>query len=598
MANARIVAAMLALLFLSQLCFPACPAATRKIYLAAVTGEETGGVFQLVVETRPGNGTIYSAITPKTGIATQESEEAAVKYAFSSTGLDSRECDVLFKMLGNFGANSVDGPSAGGAMAAATRAALLNKSIRQDGVMTGTILPDGRVGEVGGVIEKSLGASMADAKYFLVPSLKVHEAIMASSLGLEHEFRVIEARNLSFAEEILFSDHSKDFSPAFDPQSEPIPENLTQIKMDADLGRFALVAKEVVDSLDSEVRGSSAQMQRTAEGGRLYGYFSKEIGKYYSLLSLGYPFTSANAAFLLSIDAHYASIGPEGADIEDKAGEVSGCIGGIGPVGKTAENLHWAIGGDLRGLWAKNKLNQTLENRDLQGGYATLRDLFFAQSWCGISKSLYAQAEDIGGKGADETALAALSEERLLAAREAFEGAEKVDYDALWHLENGLAANGSGQYGAAIYEATYAKTMQGIAGGKVENITLAAEKLATGGRKSLWGKIYYGQGAYLLADAKGRGTTPLDAYRILLYSQELDDVALEIDSALAGQSGQAEAAIAPLPQNAGRQEIGPLGMASSALLAFSVFAFGFAIIYRLAKGWGNARISKERIIVK
>jgi len=595
----NIAAPVLFLLLLLQLCFPSCPSEIRKINLGAVTGEETGGVFQLIVETRPGIGIIYSSISPKLGISTQVSEEDAVLYAFESAGVDRSGCDVFFRMDGNFGANNVDGPSAGAAMAIAVRAALLNKSIRQDIVMTGTITKDGRIGEIGGVIEKSVGVSGVNAKYFLVPSLKVHEAIMTSSLGNEMRFSTIEVKNISAAEEIVFSDYSMNFSTKFRPESRPMPKNLTPIKMDADLGRFVLVAKKIVDSLDSEVQNSGEGMRKTEDGARLYGYFSDEVEKYYHLLALGYPFTSANAAFLLSIDAHYAKIGAGGADLDSKAESVEGCVAGISPSEKTLRNFQWAIGGDLRKIWAKNKLNQTMENRVAQGGYTTLRDLFFAESWCGISKELYSQASDIGGQAAEESALASLASERLAEAQDTVGNSVKLDYDSLWHLENGIDANESGKYGAAIYEAVYAKTMQEIADNGVENVTSACEKLAEGGRKSLWGKIYYGQGVYLLAEAKENGAPPIDAYRILRYSLELDRASAEIEALLESGSQERMTDVPPPIVGQGNEkEIGPVGLAASALLAFSVFAFGLAIIYRLIKGGADIKVAREKIFVK
>src|SRR3989344_8662822 len=104
------------LLLLSSFSFAYCPTAKRNIYLAAVTGENTGGVFQLEVEVRPGSRQIYTSISPRIGIATQESEEIAVNYAFSAAGMNRKECDVLYRIIGDFGDSSVDGPSAGGAM--------------------------------------------------------------------------------------------------------------------------------------------------------------------------------------------------------------------------------------------------------------------------------------------------------------------------------------------------------------------------------------------------------------------------------------------------------------------------------------------------
>jgi len=528
--SGKLNASILFLALAMALSFPStCPIAQRSIYLAAVTGEDTGGVFQLHVEVGPGNGTIYTSINPETGFATQQSEEAAAAYAFSSTGIDRSSCDVLYSMSGDFGNSTVDGPSAGGAIAIATRAALLNRTIRQDTVMTGTISSDGKVGAVGGIIEKGKGAADAGAKYFILPKPEIYESVLLSSISRSKDFHAIDVENLSEAEAILFSSYSQNFSSKFVPESKMAPA-LPQIKMDADLGRFALVAKKVVSDLQLKISQTYPPGSAGADTSNFSGYFTKEVAKYDSLIPQGYVFTAANSAFLLSIDVEYAKIGDSGVDLTGSIDDVSKCVAALPQAAKTKENMQWAIGADLRRLWAQERLNQTLAARSGQDGYTTLQDLLFVKSWCGISSDLSSQASEIGGTGVNESALEALSSKELLSAKESFSGSKKQDYDALWHLQNAEDANASGEYGAAIYESAYARIMQDAASESVENVTSASESLMNETRSSLWGKIYAGQGAYLFYDDKSSGFSPDDAYTILKYAQELDRVSAEIDS--------------------------------------------------------------------
>ncbi len=575
--------ALLFLLLLPLSYSAPCQAASRSIYLAAVTGENSGGVFQLTVETKPGNGTIYTAITPRTGFATQDSEESAVRYAFSSSGYSRSDCDVLFRINGDFNANTIDGPSAGGAMAVATRAALLGKQIRQDIVMTGTISPEGGVGEVGGVIEKSLAAADAGAKYFLVPKLQVHEALLISSFSSAKDFRAIEVKTEQDAEKILFSGYSQNFSSQFRPESKQIPEGLPQLPIDADMGRFTLVAKKVVDDLGIEVRGAFQQTKENNDTETMRAYFNHEISKYYSLLPKGYPFTAANAAFLLSIDAEYVRIGDAKIDLDGSVKDVSACISQLKSPAKTGENFHWALGADLRRLWAEQKLNQTIKNRAEQSGYSSLRDLLFAYSWCKISGELASQANDIGGEPADESALSELAGEKINEAEQALSSSARLDYDSAWHLDNAYAANKSGNYGAAIYEASYAETMQGISSESVENVSEAAEKLSAGSRSSLWGKIYYGQGMYLYQEALNGKFAPTDAYRLLQYSSDLDRTSGRIDRELLKKKGEIVQRVAVQRAPAAKAPT-EMDAMLSIILAPCVAVFGLSVIWRLAKG--------------
>ena len=595
---------LLSMPLLSAICTPA----QRNIYLAAVTGENAGGVFQLHVEVKPGSGNTYMSINPKTGFSTQESEDTAASYGFSSTGINRTGCDVLFSMAGDFGGNSVDGPSAGGAMAAATRAALLNLPLRQDAVMTGTISPEGKVGAVGGIIEKGIGAEEAGAKYFITPKLKVHEALLLSSLSRTKDFHTIEVENLSEAEEILFSNYSTAFTSRFNPTSVPLPASLPGIKADADLGRFSLVAKKIVNELRLKLLAAYPPGDEGADTAKLHAYFDKEAAKYSALLPMGYVFTSANSAFLLSIDLEYARIGDKEVDLNGSIDDVKACIASIPDATMTRENAHWAIGSHLRKAWAIQRLNQTLEARADQGGYTTLRDLLFVSSWCGISRELAAQASDIGGEPANESLLASLSSKELILAQDAFSNSKKIDYDAMWHLQNAELANGTGAYGASIYESAYALSMQSAGADNVENMSASTAKLVSATYGSLWGKIYAGHGEYLYYESQDNGFPPNDAYKTLKYSQELDRVAQEMDSALANPaaaqgngtrqagaqggnaaqgnarncSSAATAAGGNIPGGAGCQPASQFFSIAVSLLAISL---SLIAIYRLTRKW-------------
>jgi uncharacterized protein len=534
--------ALILILFASSL-FAACPSESREISMAAVVDENSGGLFTLHVDVKPGTGKIFTSIDPRIGFSTQESEQGAVDYAFSHSSARREECDVFFSMRGNFGSNRVDGPSAGGAMSIAVKAALTNQSIRRDVVMTGTISPEGSVGEVGGIIEKAIAAKDAGAKYILVPKMMLHEALLLSTLSDSGGFAAIEVANFSEAESIFFSPYSEEFTPSFMPSSDAMPAHLPEQAYDADTGRFSLVASRLVDNLESKASSAlSSAPAATASGSRQY--FSDEISKYRRQITAGYPFTAANSAFLLSVDAEYLAISDSEVDINGSIADVASCIASLPAPAKTKENFHWAVGADLRRVWAQNRLNDTIAAREGREGYSTLRDLLYAYSWCGISRELAAQADDIGGTPVNESALKQLSEDWLSEADGAVSSASFPNGDAYSHLDSGYGAYDLGLYGAAIYEAAYAKAAQQAAdeaGGK--NFSSAADALANGTRDSLWGKIYFGQGLYLNYASKEKLASATDAYRVLSYSSELDSASSEIDEKLApGEARAAETA--------------------------------------------------------
>jgi predicted S18 family serine protease len=559
--------------------------------MAAVVSENQGGIFVLHVETRPGSGGIYTSINPRIGFSTQESEQAAADYAFSQSDVQRKGCDVFFSMSGDFGGNRIDGPSAGGAMSIAVKAALTNRTIRRDVVMTGTISQDGEVGEVGGIIEKALAAKGNGAKYILVPKMLFSEALLLSSVSSKGGFSAIEVTNFSEAERILYSQYSENFTYDFTPKSDAMPDGLAEMKYDADTARFSIVANRLVDSLGNQVAlALSESSQQGASAVASEKYFSNELSKYRKQISMGYPFTAANSAFLLSVDAEYLAIGSREVDINGSIDDVSNCLASLPVPAKTKENIHWAIGADLRRLWAQDKLNSTISARADREAYSTLRDLLLAYGWCGISRELAAQASDIGGTPIDESALQGLSDKRLSEAESALTSSSFLSSDAYDHLQKGVGAYDSGDFGAAIYEAAYAKSMQAAADeAGSRNFTSAADSLANGTRESVWGKVYFGQGAYLNAASKEKLATASDAYRILSYSSALDAASGEIDDALAKGGGMGDGTLKAAAPYAGggwdgsRVASRPQQAMASITLLGCVLMLALLVFYRMGK---------------
>jgi len=586
--------ALVALLIISSFASAYCPTTSREVNMAAVVSENSGGIFVLHVKVQPGNGSVYTSINPRIGFSTQESEQEAVDYAFSQSDVDQSGCDVLFSMSGNFGSNKIDGPSAGGAMSVAVKAALTNRSIRRDVVMTGTISQDGDVGEVGGIIEKALAAKEAGAKYILVPKMMMHEALLLSAVSQDGGFSAIEVTNFSEAERILYSGYSETFKSDYIPKSDSMPKGLPSRQYDADTARFSMVARKLVGQLDSQVSGALYAARVAGSGSAASEeYFSGEISKYKKQIEMGYPFTAANAAFLLSVDAEYLKIGGTEVDINGSIDEVSACLSTLTIPQKTRENFHWATGADLRRIWAQNKLNETIASRSDREAYSTLRDLLLSYGWCGISRELAAQADDIGGTPINESALETLADKRLSEADNALTSSSFLNGDAFDHLQNGVDAYDQGAYGAAIYEATYAEAMQGAAdlAGSI-NFSEEADFLSNSTRDSLWGKVYFGQGIYLNYASKEKLASPSDAYRILYYSEALDDASAAIDDAFLRAPDMSKKE-QPLP--GGSQALvqcsspaKPLSFAQKATeslaLLSCVAALAFIIFMRMSKG--------------
>lgn len=148
------------------------------IPLLAVTEDNEGMLIPLVVELVPGTGKVLVNINnPSFILDTQDSIRLAVKEAAEMTNTDMRKYDAIFSITTNI--SVIGGPSAGAAITIATMALMLNKHVREDVAITGTIEVGGYIGPVGGVQEKVMAAKENGIMLVLVP---IGESVYRESL--------------------------------------------------------------------------------------------------------------------------------------------------------------------------------------------------------------------------------------------------------------------------------------------------------------------------------------------------------------------------------------------------------------------------------
>lgn len=141
---------------------------TTKILgvMSTDTGEE-GITADLFVNVVNGTGKVFISTIPLTEIDTQASARLAKEVACETLNMECDGYDFFYEIYSEF--PIVGGPSAGGAMAVATMAALEGIDIYENVYMTGTINPDGSIGSVGGILAKAEAAYKSGANFVLIP---------------------------------------------------------------------------------------------------------------------------------------------------------------------------------------------------------------------------------------------------------------------------------------------------------------------------------------------------------------------------------------------------------------------------------------------
>lgn len=147
------------------------PGGSAAIFVPAVDSENKGILGKFEVQVLPGNGKTLTNIEHLLYfVDTQFSIQTAKLVAANITGADISKYNMIFDIdLGINDTRVIEGPSAGAALTIATIAAIENKTVRPDVMITGTINLDGTIGKVGKVAEKAKAAKAGGAKIFLVP---------------------------------------------------------------------------------------------------------------------------------------------------------------------------------------------------------------------------------------------------------------------------------------------------------------------------------------------------------------------------------------------------------------------------------------------
>jgi len=155
----------IAMIIISPFSFALIEHGSMKIF--AVSGTDSAMDANLEIEIHAGTGQILTNINSLVGNATQESQKNAVNATDKVIGDTKTKFDYVFNIQS--GAYSIDGPSAGAAMALLMVSMFKDRNISNDVSMTGTITQDGYVGDVGGIYQKSKRASEVGIKLFLIP---------------------------------------------------------------------------------------------------------------------------------------------------------------------------------------------------------------------------------------------------------------------------------------------------------------------------------------------------------------------------------------------------------------------------------------------
>jgi uncharacterized protein len=180
---------LLVLILVLLLLVPAASAATKHsstklLALLHKKDKDYGAVATLSLDIQPGKNRVFLETFPLTQVTTQVSMRFAQQIACATIDIDCSEYDFFYTITALPGV--VGGPSAGASAAVTTAALLLDKPLREDVAITGTINSGGIIGSVGGLKGKIKAASDNGVKHVLIPK--------GTRMLVEKEVEVIELK--------------------------------------------------------------------------------------------------------------------------------------------------------------------------------------------------------------------------------------------------------------------------------------------------------------------------------------------------------------------------------------------------------------------
>lgn len=240
---------------------PVVAAQTHTINVLTVSSgnQSFGGVAQIHLDTRPGQGSTFIDSFPLTQVDTQMSTRFAREYACQLTSRSCQNRDFFYVIRTQ--STLVAGPSAGAAMTVLTYAVLENVPLREDTAMTGTINSGGLIGPVGGTNQKILAAREAGFSRVLIP----HDQY-------DPQYRVdgIEIIPVGDVEEAIWYFTGRDIRPPL--MNISVPQGYTDQMahvMDVLCMRTDQIAS-TLDTIPNATQERIAQASEKAASGRFY----------------------------------------------------------------------------------------------------------------------------------------------------------------------------------------------------------------------------------------------------------------------------------------------------------------------------------------
>jgi predicted S18 family serine protease len=489
---------------------------------AVILYNNTGSLTTITLTITNGSGRVNFTNSSEIANDTRVSADIAARYASTYLGKNFSHYNFTYSIHDN--GNNVSGPSAGAAMTLLAVSAFQNKPLRDNFTITGTISPDGTIGQIGGAIDKVSVAAMLGLHLVLVPAASpggIEQGIYYIA-QTEYKIPVVEVANISQAASYAFGTSSGianeiqvNFSGNYNVAG--LAENNLSCSNGCDESPFQAFTNHTIAITQGQIANLSAAGFGTAAS-QLTNVTDQTI----VLHNKGYLYIAADISFLNYLDAFYLSSYnlSRSQAVASMQNIQSGCTSLTAPQ-LTTNNYEYIIGAELRQGWANYSINSTISGFNVSG--ATRDDIVTsmysageAQAWCSAVSFLYDYP--YAGNGAPVTFSQSLSQLAIQRINRA------EPYPGMY-LTLAKQADKAGNYPIAIIDADYAYSLSVSTqsfGTNASQLSSQSIALASNSTYGVWA-TEFGKEAYFYAyeSSASNSSTQAKFYADQAYSSAL-----------------------------------------------------------------------------
>ena len=540
---------------------------------AVILNNNTGSitVVDLTVTTGIGNVVVVGPVS--VGNSTLQSARTAAHYASSYLGMNFSRYNFTYTIKDSN--VSVSGPSAGAAMTLLAISAMSGKPLRNDFTLTGTISPNGSLGEIGGIYDKAAAARADGFNFILVPAVPngSQEDELYTLVQQTFSIPLIQVANITEALHFaIYNSTISGLSSSYNPFTDYHLLNLTQAPFtctDCNYSIFQQLVGFTFNLSRAEIANVSSYPGFAGVSVNLTEVLNQSIG----ISGKGYQYTAADIAFLDYLNSFYFANHLATADSAlTTMDNINTSCSSLTPPQITKTNYEYVIGAELRQSWGSYTLSREFKHYNTTNiDTDQVLDFLFtageANAWCSASSFLYNASADINGTPVSfSPSLRSVASSRIKQA-----SATGINL----YTATALQAYKDGNYPLAIIDSDYAIAIYNTSfTGSSANLTSSAIAIASNATYGIWATQFANEAAFYVQESHmAHNSTIAHTYAVEAYSSSVLASRISNDTRLIYNSMTAAPAIGPAEYSS---------LVSSIAKTDGAIATMYSIIYKLS----------------